>query len=152
MPGRTRLIREHYDLQCPQGQPATQQDLRGVWVLEYARSAWHDQVGRLLMRFGADGRFSWDPSGHLFDPHRATQGRYRLARDRLVVTVQNVNLCHTNDIYVWRVTVTEPNLLHLHHVRGTPSYCGAPEGEDWVARRILDDERLPETRARVNGR
>ena len=149
MPGGSRLIREHYDQHCPQSQPVTRQYLRGVWALEYAR---HDQVGRLLMHFGAAGRFSWEPSGHLFDPHRAMLGRYRLARGRLVVTVQNVNLCHAKDAYVWRVGVTTANLMRLHHVRGTPSYCGAPEGEVWVARRVLDDERLPETRARVNGR
>ena len=74
MPGATPLVRRDHDLACPVGRPATAADLRGVWMLESAYGAWHSLVGRLLMRFGADGSFAWDSSGHLLDPALAPPG------------------------------------------------------------------------------
>ena len=143
MPGATVLLREQHDRHCPRGRPVTQQDLRGVWVLEEVYGTWYDLSGKLLMRYARDGGYAWDSEGHLLDSRQAVRGRYRLDDGLLSVTVRNHNLCHTGDYYRWRLTLVAADQMHMRFVGGRRSACSAPDDEVWIARRVLLDHGLP---------
>lgn len=147
LPDAVGLVREQYDRYCPVGPPATPQDLRGVWVLESAAGVWHDFAGRLLMRFAADGSFTWDSTGHLPDARGSADGQFELHGRVLTVTVENLSSCRAVAVLRWRVALTAPDQLNLRAVRGTPGSCPGADTEVWLARRMLLDHRLPEMRA-----
>lgn len=147
LPNAVPLVRAQHDRYCPEGRPVTPQDLRGVWMLEWADGVWHDLAAKLLLRFSANGSFAWDSTGHLFDPVPVVDGRYEVSGHRLELTVDDMTVCRTGGTFTWRVTLTAPDELHLRYLRGRPRGCRGSVDDVWIAHRMLLDHRLPEMRA-----
>lgn len=120
---------------CPPGRPARASDLTGTWLRTGVHGVWRGLEGRELMRFDADGGFTWGLAG----PYRALRGRYLLSGGTVTVTAMRRSLCHAGDTYTWRATLPRAGRLHLAHVPGTERDGCTVSPEVWSGRRLQGD-------------
>ena len=128
-----RPDRERAD--CPPGRPALASDLTGTWLRTGVHGVWRGLQGRELMRFDADGGFTWG----LVGPYRAVRGRYRLSGGTVTVTAMRMSLCHAGDTYTWRATLTRTGRLHLADVAETERAGCRVSPEVWSGRPLQDN-------------
>jgi len=132
-----RALRDYQATVCAPPEPPSQQQLRGVWLVENGPGGL--PVGALLVRFYSHGRFALDARGLLFsDPGMA--GRYFLSGSRLRLVADGGRYCEAGDRFTWDVRLLPDGDLRIDHVSDNGGFCTtAPQM--WVARRLLVDSR-----------
>ena len=138
-----------HDRECAPPAALGRRDLGGLWVVEDYEGRWASLARVGLLRFTADGRFAFDPEGHLFQEGRQGMfGTYRLHGTRLQLQTGGGYACGKGYREVWTTARLEPELLRLDIVRSDPGYCHTPPGDREFLRRVVKEGGLPPVRAR----
>lgn len=130
---------DHERADCPRGRPALASDLTGSWLRTGVTGVWRGLEGRELIRFDADGGFTWG----LVGPYRTVRGRYLLSGGTVRVTAMRRSLCHPGDTYAWQATVSRAGRLHLAHVPGSERDGCTVSPEMWTGRRLRAADPVP---------
>jgi hypothetical protein len=144
LPGSGEEIAGYHAIMCePQTMP-DRADLLGVWVLEEAYGS-QFLVRSMMWRFERDGTYTADPEGRvLLDVPHGVDGRYSLARGKLLVDATGGYGCGGDHHNVWRPSLLEGYLglgqgrprLSVTWLAGT---CpGGMTDQVWVFRRLID--------------
>ncbi len=137
-------LRAVHTRECLPPTMLTPRDLGGLWHLEAAEGRWSDLARISLMRFTADGRFTFDPEGLLFqEGDQGMLGTYRLQGTRLRLHADGGYACAVGYTEVWTTTLLSEDLLRLDIVRSDGGYCYSPPGERHVFRRLVPEDNLP---------
>jgi hypothetical protein len=137
-------LRAVHTRECVPATTLTPRDLGGLWHLEEAEGRWSDLARISLMRFTADGRFTFDPEGLLFqEGDQGMLGTYRLDGTRLRLRADGGYACDAGYTEVWKTTLLSEDLLQLDIVRSDGGYCNSPPGERHVFRRLVREDNLP---------
>lgn len=106
-----------------EGQPPSDDDLRGIWQ--------HETQPTRMIRFGPDDGFAVDTHGSI-DSSPALVGTYELEGRDIVVTVTQVGgACDVGDTWTWRAGVPEDGRLQLIFTETGRGSCAIPVGTKW---------------------